>query len=136
MNKPTTLGLHHIALFVEDLEACLHFYTELLDMEIEWQPDDDNIYLSSGSDNLALHRWKGSKLDAAQKLDHIGFIVESADKVDEWHDYLAANNVVMKTTPKTHRDGARSFYCFDPANTLVQFIHHPPISPTLAKIKA
>jgi hypothetical protein len=30
--------------------------------------------------------------------------------------------------PRTHRDGARSFYCFDPAGNLVQFIYHPPIS--------
>lgn len=133
MNKPKTLGLHHVALFVEDLAACLHFYTELLDMKIEWQPDEDNIYLSSGNDNLALHRWQGSELNGAQKLDHIGFIMESADTVDAWYEYLLANNVIMKTQPKTHRDGARSFYCFDPAKTLVQFIHHPPISPILAK---
>ena len=26
------------------------------------------------------------------------------------------------------RDGARSFYCYDPDGTLVQMIHHPEVS--------
>ena len=32
------------------------FYTDLLGFAVEWEPDPDNIYLSSGIDNLALHR--------------------------------------------------------------------------------
>ena len=35
------------------------FYVDLLGFEIEWEPDADNVYLSSGHDNLALHRWRG-----------------------------------------------------------------------------
>ena len=54
-----TLGLRHIALFVSELEACVAFYTELVGMNIEWQPDADNVYLTSGSDSFALHRWQG-----------------------------------------------------------------------------
>lgn len=122
------LGLRHIALFVENLEASLVFYTELLGMHIEWQPDEDNIYLSSGADNLALHRWQGDRLPPAQRLDHIGFIMPDEDSVDAWHDFLLANDVAIKAPPKTHRDGARSFYCADPAGVLVQMIYHPPIS--------
>jgi predicted enzyme related to lactoylglutathione lyase len=30
--------------------------------------------------------------------------------------------------PKTHRDGARSFYCLDPAGNTVQMIYHPPLA--------
>ena len=25
-------------------------------MQVEWRPDPDNVYLTSGNDNLALHR--------------------------------------------------------------------------------
>ena len=32
------------------------FYVDLLGFEVEWEPDADNVYLSSGIDNLALHR--------------------------------------------------------------------------------
>jgi hypothetical protein len=36
--------------------------------------------------------------------------------------------VTLRTAPRTHRDGARSFYCEDPAGNVVQIIFHPPIS--------
>ena len=124
-----TAGLRHLALFVERFEEAIQFYTELLGMRIEWHPDADNIYLTSGNDNLALHRFLGSERQPQQqRLDHIGFIVDSAELVDEWHAFLLANDVQMKSAPKTHRDGARSFYCLDPDGTALQIIHHPPIS--------
>ncbi len=129
MKRPQQqLGLRHVALFVQDMEACLHFYSNLLGMQIEWQPDEDNIYLTSGADNLALHRWQGSDINSAQRLDHMGFILRTMDAVDEWQDFLIENGVKVVKPAKTHRDGARSFYCLDPAGTLVQMIYHPPIS--------
>ncbi len=121
-------GLRHVALFVRDLDACEAFYCGLLGMQVEWRPDADNVYLCGGVDNLALHRSDRDTRNAAQKLDHIGFIVRSAEQVDAWHAFLQENGVEMRTQPKTHRDGARSFYCLDPDDTLVQIIHHPPIA--------
>ena len=122
-------GLRHVALYASDLEACEQFYVDLLGMEVEWRPDPDNVYLTSGRDNLALHR-ATEAIDASEKqvLDHIGFILSKPDLVDEWHEFLLENNVMMKTKPKTHRDGARSFYCLDPNGVTVQFIFHPPIA--------
>ena len=123
------LGMHHVALFVHDLEACLGFYRDVVGMQEEWQPDPDNIYLTTGSDNVALHRLSAeTRLDGAQRLDHIGFILKAPEDVDSWHTHLMANGVKIAQAPKTHRDGARSLYCFDPAGNLVQFIFHPPIS--------
>lgn len=122
-------GLHHMALFVDDLEACVVFYAQVIGMTIEWQPDSDNVYLTSGSDNLALHRATRPQADASQqKLDHIGFVIEKVTQVQTWYDYLLAEKVILQNKPKTHRDGATSFYATDPAGNLVQFIHHPPIS--------
>lgn len=123
-----TLGLRHVALFVANLEDCVDFYTRLIGMDIEWQPDPDNVYLTNGNDNLALHRWQGEVMPMAQALDHIGFILPDMDSVDQWHDFLVANGVNIRKAPKVHRDGAKSFYCLDPAGTLVQMIYHPPIS--------
>ena len=34
----------------------------------------------------------------------------------------------MLTGPRTHRDGARSFYCRDPSGVRVQLIYHIPIA--------
>lgn len=129
MIKPQpTSGMRHVALFVGDLEACEHFYVELLGMALEWRPDPDNVYLTSGNDNLALHRAPpGYDLSGDQRLDHIGFIIDAIEQVDVWFDFLRGHDVVMKTEPRTHRDGARSFYCLDPAGNTVQMIYHPPI---------
>ncbi len=124
-----TAGLRHVALFVAEFENTVSFYTELLGMAVEWQPDADNVYLCSGVDNLALHRYRGAQRDpAAQRLDHIGFVVDAPEDVDAWHDYLKSEGVAIKSTPRTHRDGARSFYCADPDGNVVQIIFHPPIS--------
>lgn len=125
---PTT-GLRHVALFIERFDGAVHFYTELLGMKIEWHPDPDNIYLTSGNDNLAIHRFKGSAREPAQqRLDHIGFVIDSPEQVDAWHEFLCANDVRILKAPKTHRDGAHSFYCLDPDGNVVQMIYHPPIS--------
>jgi len=126
------LGMHHVALFVHDLQACLAFYRDVVGMQEEWQPDPDNIYLTSGNDNVALHRLDADQmLNGAQRLDHIGFIMRSPEDVDAWHAHLLAHQVSIAQPPKTHRDGARSLYCLDPAGNLVQFIYHPPISDKL-----
>lgn len=121
-------GLRHVALFVADLEACTHFYTELLGMQIEWQPDADNLFLTSGNDNLALHRRPTESAAGDSRLDHIGFIIDEPSEVDTWHQWLQSHDVPITAAPRTHRDGARSFYCSDPAGNSVQIIYHPPIS--------
>jgi len=125
------LGLRHVALWVpdQDMEACVRFYTEVLGMQLEWQPDADNYYLTSGADNLALHRAAASKLPSGpQRLDHLGFIIRTPQAVDAWHAHFVENGVRILQAPKTHRDGAHSFYCMDPAGNTLQIIYHPPIS--------
>lgn len=128
MTRPDRRGrLWHVALQVRDLEACERFYTELLGMQVEWRPDPDNVYLTGGRDNLALHR-ASDVGGAGQRLDHIGFVLDTPAAVDAWHAFLAAQGVPILKPPKTHRDGARSFYCTDPAGNLVQLIFHPPLA--------
>ncbi|RDI48669.1 VOC family protein [Aquicella lusitana] len=126
MQKPKpTAGLHHVALYVKKFTECAHFYTNLLGMKIMWQPDEDNLYLTSGNDNLALHRAPADFMPAPhQHLDHIGFFLTEKEEVDRWHDYLQANGVTIKAKPKDHRDGTRSFYCADPDGNIVQLIYY------------
>jgi catechol 2,3-dioxygenase-like lactoylglutathione lyase family enzyme len=128
--RPSTgFGMRHVALCVRDIAACEDFYVRLMGMQIEWRPDPGNLYLSSGGDSLALHAVDRTapRDEAGQRLDHIGFLVATAPAVDAWHAWLRANGVSMRTEPRTHRDGARSFYCYDPEGTVVQVMHHPPV---------
>lgn len=130
MKPAQTLGMRHVALFVRNMEACEHFYVQLLGMEVEWRPDQHNVYLTSGGDNLALHQAnpKLHRDETTQRLDHIGFFVNEAEEVDAWFTFLTEHGVKVRTEPRTHRDGARSFYCYDPDGTNVQIIHHPPVN--------
>ncbi len=106
------------------------FYVNVIGMRVEWQPDPDNVYLTLGSDNLALHR-VATVAREAPALDHIGFLVARPEDVDEWAARFAALKVRVEAAPKTHRDGARSLYLRDPEGNSVQVLYHPPISPRL-----
>jgi catechol 2,3-dioxygenase-like lactoylglutathione lyase family enzyme len=132
MDRPSHAGLRHLALNVRDLAAMKRFYVDVLGFAIEWEPDPDNIYLTSGIDNLALHRSTAPAAGASATdhgaLDHLGLIVRSADDVDAWAAYLEGHGVTLDARPRTHRDGARSCYFSDPDGNKVQIIHHPPIS--------
>ena len=126
--RPPLAGLHHVALHARRFEKTLAFYAELFGMAVEWRPDADNVYLTSGTDNLAIHRAVGDIVEDGQRLDHIGFVVDKPVDVDSWYEYLTANEVEVDAPPRTHRDGARSFYCKDPEGTTVQIINHPPLA--------
>jgi catechol 2,3-dioxygenase-like lactoylglutathione lyase family enzyme len=130
MERPRHNGLRHLALNARDLDAMKRFYVDLLGFEVEWEPDPGNVYLSSGVDNLALHRAapSGSGDPGGGALDHFGLIVAAADDVDRWSAFLESRGVTLDAKPRTHRDGARSCYVSDPDGNKVQIIHHPPIS--------
>jgi catechol 2,3-dioxygenase-like lactoylglutathione lyase family enzyme len=122
---PTTLGIRHVALIVEDLPRAEKFYIGVLGYREEWRPDPQNLYLTRDGDNLALHVGKKNGQGA---LDHFGIMLKKAADVDAWAEHLRENGVKLLKEPKTHRDGARSFYVADPEGNVLQFIHHPPIT--------
>ena len=127
--KPDFIGLRHIALYVRDVGRSLEFYRDVLGMQLEWRLDEENVYLTSGSDNLALHQLPPDREPGEiQTLGHVGFAVLSAEDVDVWALRLKDQGIELVKPPKTHRDGARSFYFHDPDQTLIQLIYHPPIS--------
>jgi catechol 2,3-dioxygenase-like lactoylglutathione lyase family enzyme len=126
--KPSgMLGIRHVALFIKDLEKAVDFYTQIMGMKIEWQPDADNVYLTNEGDVFALHRVDYAP-QGQQRLDHIGFVLKTPADVDNWYAYFVENGVKITEAPKTHRDNSRGFYCLDPVGHLLELIYHPPIS--------
>lgn len=122
-----TLGLRHLALHVSEVERSKKFYVDVMRMTVEWEPDPENVYLTSGGqDNLALHQAKKNLSQGT--LDHLGFIVPTLQDVDHWFEHVQKFNVKIVHPIKTHRDGAKSFYFKDPDDNTIQIIYHPPIS--------
>ena len=93
VTRPAGLGgLRHVALYVKNFDACEHFYVELLGMAVEWRPDPDNLYLSSGCDNLAVHRANAGEPQGAS---------------DAW-DSKHAGKIIPQLNPQTIADGLRT----------------------------
>jgi len=123
-----TRGLAHLALNVERLEESVRFYGDVLGMWIVWQPDADNVYLSSGSDNLALHRAREPRAAKGSPLDHLGFLVESPERVFAAAQALERRGIAVQRPPKRHRDGSCSLYFADPDGNAVQILYEPNAS--------
>jgi catechol 2,3-dioxygenase-like lactoylglutathione lyase family enzyme len=128
MERPQHNGLRHLALKVRDLDAMKRFYVDLLGFSVDWEPDGDNVYLTSGSDNLALHRVQPmpDARASVSPLDHLGLVVTAAADVDRWAAFLEDSGKTLEAKPRTHRDGARSCYLRDPDGNLIQIIHLGP----------
>jgi len=123
-----TLGLRHVALNVGDVKRSVEFYASVFGMRVVWQPDSDNAYLSSGCDNLALHKAPAPALPEGQRLDHLGFLVATPEDVDRAAAALAAHQVALRHPPRTHRDGSRSLYFADPDGNVIQILYEPTLS--------
>ena len=143
MTAPLHRGLRHLALRVMDLPRSRRFYEQILGMQVVWEPDPENVYFSSGVDNLALHQISKHELDSyesskTQLLDHMGVILESPQAVDQMYREImpSIESLGGRITklPKLHRDGSYSFYFSDPDGNVIQALYEPAIS-TLIWVK-
>jgi catechol 2,3-dioxygenase-like lactoylglutathione lyase family enzyme len=137
MTQAIHRGLRHLALRVTDLPRSRRFYEQLLAMRVVWEPDPENLYFSSGVDNLALHQIPKGELAAyqpptGQLLDHMGVILDSPEAVDRMYREIApvieSLGGHITKEPKQHRDGSYSFYMTDPDGNGIQALYEPTIS--------
>lgn len=130
---PPLQGLRHLALRVRDIRKAREFYQRIFGMKVIWEPDPQNCYLSSGTDNLALHEIAqtdtlGKTPTLVSPLDHFGFIASTPQVVDAWAAWAGQNGVAIIKTPKQHRDGSYSCYLADPDGNTIQILYEPTIS--------
>ena len=126
---PHSLGIRHLALRVIDIKKSKAFYQRVFGMRLVWEPDTSSSYLSSGSDNLALHQIEGrpsiSPQAHAHSLDHFGFLMENPEAVDAMRRWVEACEIPITSPPKRHRDGSYSFYLADPDGHIIQILYEP-----------
>jgi catechol 2,3-dioxygenase-like lactoylglutathione lyase family enzyme len=122
--------MRHIALKVKDAARSKEFYCRLFGMEVVWEPDPQNIYLSSGWDNIAIHEVRKEFFQGAaeMQLDHLGFVVESVGRVKELEQEFVSQGVKIVHPFQIHRDGSASFYCVDPDGIVIQLLYEPTLS--------
>ncbi len=128
---PQGKGFRHVALNVTDVEVSKTFYQTWFGMKIIWEPDAGNVYMSSGVDNLALHEIPRERVPAdhqGQFLDHVGFVMDSPETVDQLYERVVQAGVEIIHHPKHHRDGSYSFYLADPDRIVIQILYEPTIS--------
>jgi catechol-2,3-dioxygenase len=137
MNPPLHRGLRHLALRVTNLSRSRVFYEQILGMKVVWEPDPENVYFTSGSDNLALHQIPMNEVPAYQPpkyqlLDHFGVVLESPESVDRMFRLVEREAIRLGSTiikpPNQHRDGSYSFYFSDPDGNVIQALYEPNIS--------
>ena len=123
-------GMRHIALKVRDVKRSKAFYQEVLGMDVVWEPDSQNVYLSSGPDNIALHEVAFDTTNAArsEQLDHFGFLVESIERLRELETEFRNHGIKIVAPFKVHRDGSASFYMTDPDGIVIQMLYEPTLS--------
>lgn len=124
------MGLRHVALKVHDVAKSKRFYQEFFGMDVVWEPDPQNVYLSSGCDNIAIHEVSDSCAANAieRQLDHIGFVVDSIERVKELEKDFIRRGAKIVHPFKIHRDGSASFYCADPDGIVIQLLYEPTLS--------
>lgn len=120
--------MRHLALKVADVERAKEFYGRVFGMKVVWEPDLENAYLSSGCDNLALHRGDSGGQNA-QRLDHLGFIVPTVADVEAAYVWARGAGLDIVHPLKHHRDGSVSFYLRDPDGNVIQALYEPSLSP-------
>ena len=127
------LGMRHVALYVKDMAATRGFYEDLVGLTPIWVPDPDNVYLTSGADNIALHTAPDGHVFTGGNLDHMGFLYRSIQGVDDVYERLASGGVPIVKERKLHRDDSYSYYANDPDGVLVQFLFEPNVAAYEAK---
>lgn len=111
------------------------FYEGLLGFRVVWSPDPAAVYLTTGTDNLALHQIPAGVLTRRRPraatqgaLDHLGLIAKSPAAVRAWAKRVARAGVPIIHPPRRHRDGCYSFYMADPDRNIIQVLYEPTLS--------
>ncbi len=139
-------SFHHTAISVTEMDRSIHFYCELLGMNLEWRIDHkrgealekvvglENVdvsyaMLSGWGGRLELFQYHSppgqpyppDKPVCDQGITHFGFQV---DEIDALYEKLVALEVRFNTPPQVIRPGVKATYFHDPDGITVEFVQY------------
>lgn len=132
--SPNSVLIHHVALYVSDLEATRAFYTGVLGMEEIARPADftfPGAYFRLGS--VEIHvvvetepgRTEVLRPPYSAEEVRTGYTVHFALKVDSLdpvRQILAENELAPVGGPRVRADGVEQIYIADPDGYVIEFI--------------
>ena len=123
------VGLDHMVLTVRDLEATLHFYVDILGLELDSR--GGRHALRFGDQKINLHRRKAEFLPAAANVAYgsADFCLVAHGNIGAIRDLLVARGGTLEIPDIVDRNGAlgpmRSVYLRDPDGNLVEIAVYP-----------
>jgi catechol 2,3-dioxygenase-like lactoylglutathione lyase family enzyme len=125
--RPRILGVAHIGLRTNDLEAARKFYGQQLGYEEAFQLDRPEgglllVYFKV-NDHQYIEVFPGWKGPEQLILSHIAF---ETDNLQQLRDYLASKDVKVPEKLRTGLDGNVSFMIRDPDGHDIEFVQYMP----------
>jgi catechol 2,3-dioxygenase-like lactoylglutathione lyase family enzyme len=129
-------GLAEVVLWVRDMEKALHFYRDLLGLEVISPPQIPNKFLRAGGgadgvpEMIVLVPHPDPSMDFPREktkraLHHLAFRVEGAE-YEKLRDRLTAAGVEVRSGIHPVLKEVRTFYADDPDGNEVEFISPDP----------
>ncbi|WNC71348.1 VOC family protein [Thalassotalea psychrophila] len=128
MYKPQPLKLGHLVLKVDDIQASVKFYQDVVGLEISDWIDDKMVFMRSSSDHhdmalLQLPADQIGKLDPEHnRVEHFSYQVESLTEIKRITAMLIERGIEIDRGVGRHGPGDNTFIVFkDPDGNNVEF---------------
>ncbi|MEO9885461.1 MAG: VOC family protein [Balneola sp.] len=121
----TPSGLNHITIRVNRIDASKEFYGDILGFEvIRTMGQSMAVYDIGGGDTMVIVEAETSYDPTSRdfRVDHFGFYVESAKKIDELATYFRDKEVTIMSGPANRKKG-RFLFISDPDGNMIEFMY-------------
>lgn len=115
-------GLHHITIRVNDIKAAESFYGGVLGFELVRKMGQSMATYRVGTKDTLVIVEAETAYDTTSRdyrVDHFGFMVGSAQEVDEMASYLKENEVNIVVGPVNRKNGRFVFFT-DPDGNMIE----------------